>query len=596
MLKKILNLLSASERKQIGKLMAMTLMMAFLDMLGVASIMPFMAVLSNPEVVETNEFLRVAYEVSTHIGIQNNEQFLFMMGSLVFILLIVSLAFKALTTYLQSHFVFMRSHSISLRLIESYLHQSYSWLLTRNSADLGKYILSEVNTVVLGSMTPMINLVSQVAVAFALLTLLIVVDLKLALTVGLVLSISYILIYKVTRSRLGRIGKERLIANQGRFLAVSEAFGALKEVKVSGLEQFYIQNFSGPSHTYSRHQVSVSIISQLPRFALEALAFGGMLLLILYLMTQRGGFANTLPTIALYVFAGYKLLPALQKSFAAIAKLRFIAPALDSLHQDIASLQATDVQQHHLSPLPITQAITLSQVSYSYPKAAQPALKRVNLSIASNSKVGFVGTTGSGKTTIVDVILGLLQPQEGVLKIDSQPITDANRRRWQSTIGFVPQQIYLADDSVAANIAFGVNSIDIDLQAVERAAKIANLHEFVVNDLPRGYATKVGERGVRLSGGQRQRIGIARALYHNPQVLILDEATSALDNLTEEAVMEAVSNMSGKLTVIMIAHRLSTVRKCDQIHLLERGEVVASGTYDELIAKSKQFKTMAKPS
>ena len=207
--------------------------------------------------------------------------------------------------------------------------------------------------------------------------------------------------------------------------------------------------------------------------------------------------------------------------------------------------------------------------------------------------MGFVGTTGSGKTTTVDVILGLLEPREGVLKIDGQPITTANRRQWQRAIGYVPQHIYLADDSVASNIAFGVNAKDIDQKALERAAKIANLHEFVINDLPQGYATTVGERGVRLSGGQRQRIGIARALYHNPQVLILDEATSALDNLTEQAVMDAVNNLGHDITIILIAHRLSTVRQCDQIYLLDRGELKAQGTFDELSENSTQFKLMA---
>jgi len=207
--------------------------------------------------------------------------------------------------------------------------------------------------------------------------------------------------------------------------------------------------------------------------------------------------------------------------------------------------------------------------------------------------VGFVGATGSGKTTTVDVILGLLEPQEGELNIDGEPITAANRRQWQRAIGYVPQHIYLSDDSVAANIAFGVNAKDIDQQAVERAAKIANLHEFVVGDLPQGYATTVGERGVRLSGGQRQRIGIARALYYNPQVLILDEATSALDSLTEQAVMEAVNNLGHDITIILIAHRLSTVRQCDQIYLLERGEVKAQGTFEELTASNLVFRKMA---
>jgi ABC-type multidrug transport system fused ATPase/permease subunit len=217
----------------------------------------------------------------------------------------------------------------------------------------------------------------------------------------------------------------------------------------------------------------------------------------------------------------------------------------------------------------------------------------MDLSIPAHSTVGFVGATGSGKTTTVDVILGLLEPQEGSLSVDGQSITAANHRRWQRAIGYVPQHIYLADDSVAANIAFGMNARDIDHKSVERAAKIAHLHEFVSNDLPDGYATTVGEHGVRLSGGQRQRIGIARALYHNPQVLIMDEATSALDNLTEQAVMQAVNNLGHDITIILIAHRLSTVRQCDQIYLLEQGQVKAQGTFEELTQANERFRAMA---
>ena len=259
----------------------------------------------------------------------------------------------------------------------------------------------------------------------------------------------------------------------------------------------------------------------------------------------------------------------------------------------MSCLQTVDTQQAHLSSLQLSQVIELKHVSYRYPNAAHPALKGVNVTIPANSKVGFVGSTGSGKTTTVDVILGLLEPQEGHLSIDGLPIPAANCRQWQRVIGYVPQHIFLADDSVAANIAFGVNPNDIDQRAIERAAEIAKLHKFVVNDLPQGYATTVGERGVRLSGGQRQRIGIARALYHNPQVLILDEATSALDNLTEQKVMEAMNNLGHDVTIIIIAHRLSTVRKCDQIYLLEQGEVKAHGTFEELNQANEQFRAMA---
>ena len=593
-LKKLLALLTPPERKRAGVLMGMILVMAFLDMLGVASIMPFMAVLANPEIVQTNAVLNAVYQAaSQHLGIDTTEHFLFALGMLVFVLLVVSLAFKALTTYVQLRFTLMREYSIGKRLVEGYLHQPYSWFLNRHSADLGKTILSEVSTVIHGGIMPMITLIAQSAVAIALLILLILIDLKLALIVGLTLATAYALIFIVTRGLLSRIGTERVTANQARFTAVSEAFGASKEVKVGGLEQAYIQRFSGPAQTFAGHQAIALVISQLPRFALEAIAFGGMLLVVLYLMAQSGSFASALPIIALYAFAGYRLMPALQQIYGAVTQLRFAGPALDALHQELNSLQVVDAQHGPISPLPLNKAITLNKVSYRYPNASQPALKGIELNIPAYSTVGFVGATGSGKTTTVDVILGLLEPQGGVLKIDGQPITASNRRQWQRAIGYVPQHIYLADESVAANIAFGVNASDIDQLAIERAAKIANLHEFVVNELPHGYATTVGERGVRLSGGQRQRIGIARSLYHNPYVLIMDEATSALDNLTEQAVMEAVNNLGHNITIILIAHRLSTVRQCDQIYLLERGSVKASGTFDDLNKSNTQFKAMA---
>jgi ABC-type multidrug transport system fused ATPase/permease subunit len=592
-LKKLLALLTPPERKRAGALMGMILVMAFLDMLGVASILPFIAVLANPELVQTNAALNTAFTTSGLVGIHTTEQFLFALGALVFVLLVTSLAFKALTTFAQTRFAMMREYSIGKRLVEGYLHQPYSWFLNRHSADLGKTILSEVGTIVGNGMMPLMTLVSQSTVALALLILLLVVDPLLALSVGVLLGLAYASIFAIMSGWLKRLGQAGIQANQERFSAVSEAFSAVKEVKVGGLELAYIQRFAKPAEIFAKGQATAQVIAQLPRFALEAIAFGGMLLVILYLMARSGSFDVALPIIALYAFTGYRLMPALQQIYWAFSLMRFAGSALDQLHKELISLQVTDAQPSHLSPLPLIQAITLNRVSYRYPNAQHPALKGVDLSIPAHSTVGFVGATGSGKTSTVDVILGLLEPQEGFLSVDGQPITALNRRQWQLAIGYVPQHIYLADDSVAANIAFGVNIKDIDQRAVERAAKIANLHEFVRNDLPQGYATTVGERGVRLSGGQRQRIGIARALYHSPQVLILDEATSALDSLTEQAVMEAVNNLGHDITIILIAHRLSTVRQCEQIYLLERGEVKAQGTFEELTQSNEQFRAMA---
>jgi ATP-binding cassette, subfamily B, bacterial PglK len=592
-LKKLFELLTLPERKRAGLLMGMILVMAFLDMLGVASILPFMTVLTNPSLVETNAILNTAFQASSLFGVHTTQQFLFAMGILVFVLLITSLAFKALTIYAQTRFALMREYSIGKRLVEGYLYQPYSWFLNRHSADLGKTILSEAGTVVSSGMIPLMTLMAQSAITIALLILLLIVDPILALSVGLVLGIAYVAIFSLVSGWLKRLGQSRIQTNQERFIAVSEAFGAAKEVKVGGLEQVYIQRFAAPAEIYAKDQAIASIIIQMPRFALEGVAFGGMLVVMLYLMERSGSFAVALPIIVLYAFAGYRLMPALQQIYGAFTTLRFAGPAITALHTDLMSLRTADALQAKSSPMPLDQAISLNKIVFSYPNTPQAAIKGISLTIPAHSTIGFVGATGSGKTTTVDVILGLLEPQKGTLSIDGQVITAANRRQWQRAIGYVPQQIYLADDSVAANIAFGVNDQEIDQHAVESAAKIANLHDFVISDLPQGYNTTVGERGVRLSGGQRQRIGIARALYHNPQVLILDEATSALDNLTEQAVMEAVNNLGHEITIILIAHRLSTVRQCDQIYLLESGELKASGTYDELTASSQNFAAMA---
>jgi ABC-type multidrug transport system fused ATPase/permease subunit len=588
-IKKLLDLLNQAERKRAGLLLCMILVMAMLDMAGVASIMPFMAVVANPSLVETNPLLNAFY---TKLGFTNPQQFLFALGLFVFLLLVVSLAFKAFTTYAQLRFTMMREYTIGKRLVTGYLHQPYSWFLMRHSADLGKSILSEVDKLIYNAFNPMMLLIAQGAVATALLTLLILIDPKLALIVGLTLGAAYAVIFRANRDLLSRMGEERVKANRERFTAVSEAFGASKEVKVGGLEQAYIKRFADPARIFALHQATAHVITQLPRFALEAIAFGGMMLVVLYLMAQSGSFASALPIIALYAFAGYRLMPALQQIYGAVTQLRFAGPAIDALHADLMSLQPP-----HPNPskdgITLQHAITLNSIQYRYPNASQQTLKNLSLAIPAKSTVGFVGTTGSGKTTTVDLILGLLEAQEGTLAVDGQAITEQNRRAWQSIIGYVPQQIYLADDTVAANIAFGLDVGDINQEAVERASKIANLHDFVISELSHQYQTNLGERGVRLSGGQRQRIGIARSLYHNPQVLILDEATSALDSITERAVMEAVHNLENKITIILIAHRLSTVKACDTIFFMEEGELKATGTFDELMHKNRIFERMA---
>jgi ABC-type multidrug transport system fused ATPase/permease subunit len=565
------------------------MVMTLLDTIGVVSIMPFIAVLTQPSLIETNYFLNSMFKFSNYFGIETKQNFLFMFGVLVFILLITSLSFKALTVYVQLRFVKMKEYTIGKRLIEGYLNQPYSWFLNRNSADLGKSILAEVSTVVSGGILPLIVLISQSLVATSMFIVLILTDMKLALTSVGTIGIFYGLVIKLNYKFLTRIGQERLKANELRYVAVSEAFGAAKEIKVKGLEQTYVKKFSDAAILFAKNQASSQILAQLPRYALEAIAFGGMVLIVLYLISSTGSFTDILPIIALYAFVGYRLIPALQSIYACITQLRFVTPALDSLTDDLKNLKPCKVYQDKKTLL-IKNDIVLKNIHYNYPKMSKTALKNINIKIPAKTTIGLVGPTGCGKTTLVDLILGLLKSQKGTLEVDGQIIEENNLRAWQKSIGYVPQNIYLADDTVSANIAFGINKKDIDQEAVEKASKTANLHNFIINDSPKQYQTIVGERGVRLSGGQRQRIGIARALYHRPQLLILDEATSSLDNLTEQIVMEAINNISKTITIIMVAHRINTVKKCDIIFQLDKGEVVGQGDYKKFIEGNESFR------
>jgi len=591
-LKKISFLLSYKERLQAILLLVMTLIMALIDMLGVASILPFIALITNPEILETNIILKNIYLTSKSFGVETKQDFLIIAGIVVFLLLIISISFKALTTYIQIRYIKTCEYSIAMRLINGYLHQTYSWFLNRNSSILGKSILSEVSNVVSRGLMPLMSLITNSFITLTLFGLLLFTEPKITFIAIITISLFYALVYKLNLNLLNKIGKEVFNANEERYKISSEAFGAFKEIKIGDLEETYIKQFSSPSKSIAKNSALWSVLNQVPRFALEAVAFGGMLLIVLFFMTITGDITKVLPIIALYAFAGYRLIPALQKIYISFTSLHYVGPALDSLHNDLRNLKP-NVQNIHKDSLKLKNNICLKNIHYSYPNSSKTALKNINLIIPANKTIGLVGATGSGKTTTIDIILGLLEAQKGTLEIDGTVININNIRAWQRSIGYVPQQIFLADNTVSSNIAFGVNIDDINQEAVEKAAKIANLHEFIINELPLKYQTTVGERGIRLSGGQRQRIGIARALYHKPKILVLDEATSALDNLTEKSVMNAIKSLENNITKILVAHRLSTVRYCDNIYLFDKGELKSQGTFDELIKISDDFRKSA---
>jgi ATP-binding cassette, subfamily B, bacterial PglK len=600
--RKIQDLLDARERRRALLLLGMILIMGLLETTSVASIMPFVAVLTHPGVVQSNHYLSTAYQ---WLGFQSVDHFLLFLGFFVFAAVLGSTAFKALTSWATVRFTSMQQYTLSRRLFKVYMRQSYEWFLSQHSADLGKTVLSEVNQVITGALIPAMQLIAQGLLALLMIGLLILVNPVLALTVSSILGGMYALVMWISRRYLIRIGQDRVKANWERYRISGEAFSGIKDIKLLGLESAFLNRFEGPSLRFMKHQASSQIVTQLPQFAIQAIAFSGVLLIIQYQLAMHGSNYETLALLALYAFAGFRLLPALQRVYQCTAAMRFSQPALNTLHRDLmqgsTKLSGKEAKSRpgdrkgrtgEEPRLPLAHRLELRKVSYRYPTGAAPALSDVTLAISARSTVGLVGRTGAGKTTVVDVILGLLDATAGHLLVDGTPVTSANKRAWQRCVGYVPQHIFLTDDTVAANIAFGVPLEEIDQVAVEEAARIANLHDFVTKELEQSYGTMLGERGVRLSGGQRQRVGIARALYRDPDVVIMDEATSALDNITERVVMDAVANLGDRKTIIIVAHRLTTVQRCNVIFVFDHGGVVASGTYDELVKGSEHFRAM----
>jgi ATP-binding cassette, subfamily B, bacterial PglK len=591
----LLEMMTARERRRFWFLVSITFLFSAIEAVSVISILPFLQMIAQPEVIETNRVYAWVYDA---FGFESTRQFLIWAGVTVFLITVFGLVTKLATMWITTRFGMMRAYSFSLRLLTGYLHQPYEWFLTRHSSNLGTAILSEVNEVVARSLLPALRLMPSIFTALMLIVALCLLEPVIAIGSAVTVVAVYGLFFFAIRKLIRRIGEIRMEANRERYHAVQESMGGVKELKIIGLEDVYLARFRKAAYRMARVQATGDILGNAPRYVLEAIAFGGMIILVLVLLIQRGADLTAMvPTLGVLAAAGLRLIPALQSIYQLFSTLRQGQPALESLHGDMVGLDQVDAgvraERERMPTIPLTWQLQLKGVRYAYPNTERSALRGLDMTIEANTTIGIVGGTGAGKTTVVDVMLGLLDPADGTMSVDGQVITADTRRAWQKTLGYVPQTIFLSDGSLAENIAFGLAPDQIDMEAVERAARIAALHDFIMTELPEGYATTVGERGVRLSGGQRQRVGIARALYHDPAMLILDEATSALDNLTERAVMDAVHRIAGKKTIVMIAHRLSTVRNCDRIFLLREGRVAASGRYDDLVRTDDEFRAMA---
>lgn len=589
--RKISGLLDPRERRQALKVMLVIILMAFIEVLGIASILPFMAVLSAPETVQSNEWLNWLY---IHFNFQSINQYLFFLGISVLIVLVISNIIKGFSRWVTLHYSQMSGYTISQRLFFQYMHQPYVFFLQRNSNDLSKNVLAEVNSLTNNILMTSMDLCARILVSLSILALLIFIDPILAFVSFMVLGGAYGAIYLTIRRVLMREGDERLKAQGTRYKLVNEAFQGIKNIKLTGHEETYANLYDKPVKTYAKTTALASALGELPRFALEIIAFGGILLIILYLLLKNAELNTALPLITLYAFAGYRLMPNLQLIFQGFTRLNFYGVVLDNISRELEgtaqSLQRAP--ENDTTALPFEKKIAVRDVSFEYPSLDRPVLKNISLDISARSVIGIAGKTGSGKTTLVDIIVGLIDPSSGSLMIDGTILNDDTRRAWQKNTAYVTQHIYLSDDTIRRNIAFGEIEENIDDARIKKAARMACIADFIETDLPEAYETYIGENGIRLSGGQRQRIGLARALYLDRPLLVLDEATSALDPATEEAVIRNIHEDSHDRTIIMITHRLLSLRNCNMVYLIENGRIAGQDHYDALWADNPKFRNL----
>ena len=595
-LKELYHLLTREQRSKLLRLQILVVLMSLAEIAGVISIGPFMALVGNMQQLQGDGLLADFYRAS---GLTEPQDFLFWLGVGVLVVLTLAAATSMVTVWRLSLYGNEVGAELGSRLFRHYLHQDWLFHASGNSSQLTSRIAQEAQRITMAIISPLMQINAKLVMA-SLMALAIFLFKPLVAVVGLAIyGLAYLILYRTVRRRLLANGEAITRANNQRFKLMSEGFGGIKDVLLLNRQDTLTHRFDAASHEFARAWGATQALSQVPRYAMELAAFGSVIFLILYLLASHEGNPGAiLPVLAVYALAGFKLLPAFQRVYEGVSQIRGNLTAFEALRDDLrASLpqaergqgKSPDTDQTHWTP---KESIELRNITFRYPGKQEPALSDLNLRIPANGVIGLVGTSGSGKSTAIDLLLGLIAPESGEVLIDGQTLTRENRSAWQNSIGFVPQAIFLADSSIRENIAYGLPTDAVDDHKVRRAASMAHLDE-LLSELPDGLGTRVGERGVQLSGGQRQRIGIARALYHDPGVLVLDEATSALDGITEQLVMDAIHDFAGKKTIIMIAHRLTTVRPCDTIFIMADGRVTDRGTFDELASRNKVFRRMA---
>jgi ATP-binding cassette, subfamily B, bacterial PglK len=580
------------KKAKLVPLVILFLVSSTIDALGIGLIGPFIGLAANPQYIHQNVWLQWCF---TQSGLRPNPFIAVLGGMIVVIFYAKSLLFFWIQTYILK---FSNDHQVELRqrLLHAYLNVPYTFHLKRNSAVLIQNILMETLKFTQGIMIPLLTSAANLVVLLVLLFLLIKTDVSATLIILIILLLAFVPYFKF-RNKVSAWGEVNSRSQAEMIRVANHSLGGLKEIRVLGCEAYFESQMLEQSRRSSVVSTSYGLFQSLPRISTEALLITFLVgLASVSLLTNNT--QNLVSILGVFAVASIRLLPSMIQLVSNISTIKNNSYSLDRIYLDIKELEGQDFIQssHRIGPhasagealqtvvgqtLKFEQEIILDQVSYRYPDAAEPAIKALSLSIKKGESIALIGKSGAGKTTIVDIILGLLEPQSGSIQVDGVSIYD-NLRLWQNLVGYIPQSIFMADDTIERNIAFGVPDHLIDPERVEKAIRLAQLSE-LMEQLPEGLKTFIGERGVRLSGGQRQRLGIARALYHEREVLVLDEATAALDSETESLVSDAIRALGGTKTIIIIAHRLSTVEHCNFVYMIHQGRIVKSGTYREVV-------------
>lgn len=576
--KNLTQLLTKNERRQGLALLALMVVSMALEVLGVGLIVPVIALMTKPNFLDGFSKLQPLLSI-----LGNPDQLHLVIGSMLLLIgfYFVKTLFMTYAVWKQNKFAFGILTDLSHRLFGYYLNQPWRFHLQRNSAQLIQNVTSEISIFVSSALQPGMMLLTEGLVLFGIAILLFQVQpIGTLIILAAALSVSW-LFHGTTRGYILNWGKARQYHEGMRTQHLQQGLGGAKDVKLLGREQTFLDEYNTHNVLGAKVAQNQKTLMDIPRLWLELLAVIGLGVLM-FVMIAKGKSLDTLaPTLGLFAAAAFRIMPSLNRILGAVQNLRYGLPVINSLRKEIQLVEKTTKPRQREALLSFKQDISLINISYRYVNSTKNALENINICIPRGTSVGFIGVSGAGKSTLVDIILGLLTSDEGYVRVDGFDI-QSNLRGWQKQIGYVPQTIFLTDDTLRRNVAFGLSEALIDDVAVQRAIKAAQL-EYFISGLPNGLDTLVGERGVRLSGGQRQRIGIARALYHDPDILVLDEATSSLDSLTEKGVMDAVNALQGNKTLLIVAHRLSTVEGCDKLYRMEQGCVVQEGSFDQVM-------------